>query len=253
MSELIFIGTSDAFGAGGRRQSGIVLRGDNGVGAPAPPGAILLDCSPTTGTGLASLGIARTSIDAIAVSHFHADHFGGIPQFLLASNFEDRRERPLDVVGPPGVEKRVFRVAAALGHDMSRGLHFPLRFREWPTGGGPVDVGAAEISTFAAQHQADTRPHSFVISWEGKQVVYSGDTGWYDALPERVGAPDLFVCECTFFDREFEFHLTYQTLLANRERFRAKRMILTHLSEEMTHRRGHLEFECADDGMTIAF
>ncbi len=251
MSELIFVGTSDAFGAGGRRQSGIVVRGD---GEP-DTGALLLDCSPTTGTGLATLGIPRASIDTIAVSHFHADHFGGIPQFLLASNFEDRRTHPLVIVGPPGVEERVLRVAAALGHTMEGVLQFPLplHFREWPDRGAAIEVGGATIETFAAQHQADTHPHSLIVHHEGSALVYSGDTGWYEELPERVGAPDLFVCECTFFEREFEFHLTYQRLLAERERFRAKRMILTHLSADMADRRGKLAFETADDGMRVTF
>ena len=48
MSEVIFVGTSDAFGAGGRRQSAIFARG--------PSGAALLDCGGTTNTGLSDLG-----------------------------------------------------------------------------------------------------------------------------------------------------------------------------------------------------
>ena len=47
MNEVVFIGTSDAFGAGGRRQSAILLR----TGA----GCALVDCGMTTGTGLCEL------------------------------------------------------------------------------------------------------------------------------------------------------------------------------------------------------
>ena len=71
MTELVFVGTSDAFGAGGRRQSAMVLR--------APHGAVLVDCGATTCTGLSAVGIPRAEIDAIVISHFHADHFGGVP------------------------------------------------------------------------------------------------------------------------------------------------------------------------------
>src|SRR5262245_63859222 len=63
MSEVVFVGTSDAFGAGGRRQSALVLR--------APNGGALLDCGTTTSTGLAALGIQRDEIDCILISHFH--------------------------------------------------------------------------------------------------------------------------------------------------------------------------------------
>ncbi len=247
MSELIFVGTSDAFGAGGRRQTAIVLR--------AGGGAILLDCAPTTGTGLAALQIARESIDAIAVSHFHADHFSGIPQFLLAAHFEDQRERALDIVGPPGIEDRVFELAHAMGHDLRRSLRYALRFREWPQGARreteALEVGPVEISTFSTVHQIETKPHALVVRWEDQHLVYSGDTGWFPELPTRVGEADLFVCECTFYDRDFEYHLNYRTFAQHASSFRCRRIVLTHFSEEMSHRRGALDFDCADDGMRI--
>ena len=47
MTEVRFIGTSDAFGAAGRRQSAILVRSETG--------ALLLDCGATTVTGLESL------------------------------------------------------------------------------------------------------------------------------------------------------------------------------------------------------
>jgi ribonuclease BN (tRNA processing enzyme) len=106
MSEIVFIGTSDAFGAGGRRQSAILMR--------APSGSVLLDCGTTTSTGLAALGIERNEIDAIVISHYHGDHFGGIPILLLAALYEDARTRPLRIVGPPGIEARVRQLADAM-------------------------------------------------------------------------------------------------------------------------------------------
>ena len=81
MNEVVFVGTSDAFGAGGRRQSAILVRG--------PRGTLLMDCGATTNTGLAELGVDRNEIETILISHFHGDHFGGIPLFLLAALYED--------------------------------------------------------------------------------------------------------------------------------------------------------------------
>src|SRR5678815_1982261 len=108
MSEVVFVGTSDAFGAGGRRQSAVLVR--------APQGGVLLDCGGTTATGLTALGIEREEIDAILISHFHGDHFGGIPLLLLASLYEDQRRKPLVIAGPPGIERRVHQLASALGY-----------------------------------------------------------------------------------------------------------------------------------------
>ena len=103
MSEVVFIGTSDAFGAGGRRQSAVFARGERG--------GMLLDCGATTNTGLRQLGIERDEVDVILVSHFHGDHFGGIPAFLYASLYTDHRTHPLEIVGPPEIEARVYQLA----------------------------------------------------------------------------------------------------------------------------------------------
>ena len=89
------------------------------------------------------------------------------------------------------------------------------------------------------------------VELDGKRIVFSGDTGWFDELPGFVRGADLFICECNFYDRDYEYHLNYQTLLARRDRFDVKRMILTHFSEEMAPLRGRCEFETADDGMKI--
>ena len=123
MSDVVFIGTSDAFGSGGRRQSATLVR--------APNGAFLLDCGMTTCTGLCDLGIERDEIDAILVSHFHADHFGGIPPFLLATIYEDSRRHPLRIAGPPGIQRWVHNLAATMGYAIEdREWLFEVRYTE---------------------------------------------------------------------------------------------------------------------------
>ena len=239
MNEVIFVGTSDAFGAGGRRQAALLVCGDDGN--------TLLDCAPTTVSGLRSLGVARETIDAIAISHFHADHFAGVPQFLLASHFEDGRSRPLVIGGPRGIEARIAHAARAMGHNMSRPLGYPVTYVEWDPG-AETAVGPLSIETFKTHHQEETCPHGLIARSAGKTLVYSGDTGWFDGLPETVNDADLFICECTFFERDFEFHLNYQTLRERRDAFQCERMVITHLGEEMLPHRGQLEIETVDDG-----
>lgn len=243
MNEVIFVGTSDAFGAGGRRQAAIVVRG--------PSGSVLLDCGATTPTGLAALGIPRQEIDAIVVSHFHADHFGGIPLYLLATLYEDRRRRPLRIAGPPGVEARVRAAAAALGHALEeREWPFPLQFQDLPAG-SEREVGPVRVRSFETHHQADASPHGLVVDTGAARVVYSGDTGWFDGLPSQVRGADLFICECTFVEPQFEYHLSYEELMARKGEFDCHRMVLTHLGEQMSARRGSCSIETADDGLVI--
>ncbi|HJU61621.1 MAG TPA: MBL fold metallo-hydrolase, partial [Candidatus Binatia bacterium] len=60
-----------------------------------------------------------------------------------------------------------------------------------------------------------------------------------------------FLCECSFYDQASPNHLSYKTLQENRSRLECKKLVLTHLGEEMLKRREQLEVACAEDGMTI--
>lgn len=243
MTEVTFIGTSDAFGAGGRRQSAILLR--------SSPGTVLLDCGTTTGTGLNALGIAREEIDAIFVSHFHADHFAGIPLLLLASLYEDRRRRPLVIAGPREVEARVRAAAEAMGHGIDRQKwSFPIEFREIPLDGS-AEIGPVRVQAFPAYHQPESLPHGLRVATPEHEIVYSGDTGWFEELPARVRGADLFISECTFYRHEFEYHLSYERILERSADLDCERLILTHLGEDMAARRGRLDVQTADDGLVL--
>jgi len=243
MSELVFVGTSDAFGAGGRRQSAILLR--------APGGSVLLDCGATTTTGLAELGIERAEIASVVVSHFHGDHFAGIPGLLLAALYEDERKELLRIAGPPGVEARVRALADAMGYGLhEREWSFPIAFQEM-SARGEVEVGPVRVAAFEVRHQPHTHPHGLRVSTGRERVAYSGDTGWFDELPRLVGDVDLFVCECTYHTESFGLHLSHAELLAHREEFSCGRLLLTHLGRDMVERRDELDFETADDGLVI--
>jgi len=243
MSEVVFIGTSDAFGAGGRRQAASLLR--------APNGGVLLDCGPTTSTGLCDLGIDRDEIDVIAISHFHGDHYGGIPSLLLAALYEDQRTKPLHVVGPSGIETRVRNLATALCYEVEeRDWTFPIHYREFGVGQA-IEAGPVRLDAFSTAHQAHTCPHGLVVDTGRERVAYSGDTGWFPDLPARVGEADLFVCECTYHSTQFDFHLNHELLVEHQREFECGRIVLTHLGSEMTHRRGQAAFETADDGHVV--
>lgn len=241
--EVHFIGTSDAFGAGGRRQSAFLLRDPNGN--------VLVDCGITTNTGLMAEDIRRDEIDAILISHFHADHFGGIPLFLLASLYEDQRRNPLVIAGPPGIEAKVTELAAAMGHPIpGRNWTFAIEYKELPAGRA-TEVGPANVTSFEVFHNKDVCPHGMQISLADRKIVYSGDTGWFDELPEYADGADLFVCECTYCTGGFEMHLNLELIEKERAGFNCERIILTHLGSAMSKARKEVPIDVADDGLRL--
>ena len=244
MTRVTFVGTSDAFGAGGRRQAAIFVE--------TASGGLLLDCAPTTGTGFAALGLTRDAVDAIAITHFHADHFAGIPQLLIGAQYEDNRRKPIAIAGPPGVEARVRAAARAVGLALeSHAFGFEIRFAEFAPG-RTLDLGLAKIDAFQTFHQPESVPHGLIVSTGSRRLAYSGDTGWFDELPDFARGADLCICECTFLEASFEYHLDYRTLVERADRFACERLVLTHLGTQMSPLRGRLELETADDGVTIA-
>jgi ribonuclease BN (tRNA processing enzyme) len=243
VSELVFIGTSDAFGAGGRRQSAVFVRGERG--------GMLFDCGATTNTGLSQLGLVRDEVDVILVSHFHGDHFGGIPAFLYAALYTDQRRHPIEIVGPPDIEARVHTLARAMGHHLDgRDWTFPVHFREIRPEQS-MNAGPAEIQAFATEHQPDSHPQGYRVTLGRDVIAYSGDTGWFEDLPRRIAGSDLFICECTLHRAQLDFHLSLQELREHRDDLDCGRLILTHLGEEMAQQRGQIEIETADDGLAL--
>ena len=73
----------------------------------SPEGSLLLDCGSTILASLNRHGLSAEQIDTVLLSHFHGDHFGGLPFLFLHYLYIEPRVRPLRIVGPPGVEDRV--------------------------------------------------------------------------------------------------------------------------------------------------
>ena len=72
--QLQFVGCGDAFGSGGRFNTCFHVTGARSN--------FLIDCGASSLPALKRLGIGRDDIDLILITHFHGDHFGGLP-FLL--------------------------------------------------------------------------------------------------------------------------------------------------------------------------
>lgn len=237
-----FVGSGDAFGSGGRFQACISLRSANTH--------VLLDCGTSSLIGLARLGLAPASIDAVLVSHLHGDHFGGIPFLVLDQQFT-RRERPLLLVGPAGLRDRVSQAMEVLFPGSSQvQRRFELHTVE-VTDRTPTRVGGLEITAYPVAHASGATSYGLRVVCEDKIIAYSGDTEWTDALIELADGADLFICEAYVFEKSVRYHLSYATLALHRSRLRCRRLVLTHMSTDMLNRRDEVDAELAEDGLTL--
>jgi ribonuclease BN (tRNA processing enzyme) len=239
-----FLGTGDNFGSGGRFQSCIVV--DTGRSS------YCIDCGASSLIAMKRAGISSASIDAIVISHLHADHFGGIPFLILDGQLISHREVPLIIAGPPGIRQRVLE-ALEVFYPGSAGIErkFSIEYRELPED-AITSVGDLAVRPVRVIHGSGAPAYALRLECAGKVIAYSGDTEWTDALKGIADGADLFVCECYFFEKQMKNHLNYRTLMAHRAELRCKRLLITHMSEDVLNRLGEVELETAYDGLEVS-
>jgi ribonuclease BN (tRNA processing enzyme) len=239
-----FLGSGDAFGSGGRLHTCIHVHSEDAT--------FLIDCGASSLIAMKRFGIDPASIDTVLVTHLHGDHFGGIPFLVLDAQFVSRRTRPLTVAGPPDLPRRVHDAMEVLFPGSSRvRRRFSLKLIELPEGEA-IDIGALTVTPYGVVHPSGAPAYALRVECGGKVVSYSGDTEWTDSLLRAAHGADLFVCEAYFFEKKVPYHLDYRTLMVHRAQLRCRRLILTHMSEDMLRRLGDVEVECAEDDKLLA-
>jgi ribonuclease BN (tRNA processing enzyme) len=238
-----FVGSGDAFGSGGRWQTCIHVSGEGQV--------LLVDCGATSLTALKAQGLEPNAVDAVAVSHLHGDHFGGLPFLILDGQFSGRTT-PLRVAGPPGIRARLAEAMEALfpGSSQVR-RRFEVEITELRADGTPARLGPAAVRGWEVVHACGAPPLALRVEFGGRSFAYSGDTQWTAALAEAADGTDLLAVEAYTFDRPVRYHLDYRTLQAHLGELRARRIVLTHMSADMLARLADAGTPAAYDGMTV--
>ncbi len=240
---LQFLGSGDAFGSGGRLQSCLYVETE--------PTRFLIDCGASALSAMKRFGVNPAHIDTILLTHMHGDHFGGIPFLIPEMQLISKRTKPLTLAGPPGFEAKI---RAAMELFFPGSSQMPLRFeldfvelfeRQ------PTPIGPLTVTAYPVQHSPGTNPHALRVDCGAKVIAYSGDTEWVEALLEVAQGADLFICETYFYDKKVKYHLDYQTLMAYRSKLGCKRLIVTHMHEDMLARLDSLETEWAEDGKQV--
>jgi ribonuclease BN (tRNA processing enzyme) len=238
-----FLGCGDAFGSGGRFQTCLDVH--------AGEARYLIDCGATALVAMKRFGVDPSLIDAILITHLHGDHFGGLPFFFLDAQLVARRTRPLVVAGPPGLAERTRATMEAFFPGSSTiEWRFGLQFVELPER-SETRLGSLVVTAYEVEHASGAPAYALRVACGEKVVAYSGDTEWTDALREAAHGADLFVCEAYTFDRKLRYHLDYRTLAAHRAELGCRRLVVTHLSDDLLGRLPALDVECAEDGKTI--
>ncbi len=234
------IGSSPAWPNPGSAHSGYLIEG---------PEKLLLDCGPGV------LGRLREteswpSIDAIAITHFHLDHWGDLVPWVWGSFYLSTNgpvPRPELWVQPGGME-----YLAALGERLGFQDMFERAFRltEYRPNES-FSTGALTVTPFRVPHYR-LETYAFRVENSTRSLAYSGDSAPCDELVEAARDTDLFVCEATLLrgdlDGEPRGHLSLDEAVDAFGRSGARKLLVTHRPHELPEPEG---YELAYDGLVL--
>ena len=217
------LGTGDAFGSGGRLQTCFHVA--------APGEGLLIDCGASVCIAMKRHGVDIDAVDAVLITHFHADHFAGLPFLLLESRIR-RRAKPLTIAGPEGIEDRVAGAMEVLFPGAGRAVPFPVRYVEYRPREF-VPVGTAHVGAFPVRHAPATSAHALRVEVAGRVIAFSGDTEWTDVLVDAARDSDIFLCEVSSLEPRGGIHLDFATLLHHRHAIECRRLVITHMGPDV--------------------
>jgi ribonuclease BN (tRNA processing enzyme) len=241
---LQFLGSGDAFGNGGRFNTCMLVESE--------AMRFLLDCGASSLIPMKRYGVSTNSIDTILITHLHADHFGGLPFFILDAQFSKRRT-PLTIAGPSGLRRRLPEAMDVFFPGSSKIVQeFDIRILELEPRVQAV-IGALAVTPYVVsdRHVRDSPSFALRVELAGRVLTYSGDADWCPELAEAAHEADLFVCEAYFYEKEIRYHINFKTLEKHLPEIRTKRVILTHMSSDMLARSDTIGYEMAEDGKIV--
>jgi ribonuclease BN (tRNA processing enzyme) len=208
----------------------------------------LLDCGPGVLPRLRAQE-GWPEVAAIAITHFHLDHWGDLVPWTWGGQYGPGRDAPRAALWvPPNGTGELHHFGNHFGTNGMFEEAFDLH--EYSEG-EPFEAAGFEVIPHRVLHY-DLLAFGFRASANGTVVGYSGDSGPNASLAEIARDADLFVCEATLLQPNPEGgtrgHLSADEALEASEAGGAKRLLLTHRPSERPLENG---FELARDGLEI--
>lgn len=169
---------------------------------------------------------ALEDIDAIALSHLHADHCLDLCGFYVVRKYRPAGSLPaLPVYGPAGTAERMKRA-----YDLKdkAGMTAEFDFRTYPE--DAFTIGPFEVTATTVDHPVDA--YGLRVSAGGRTLAYTGDTGPCRAAVDLAKGADILLAEASFLegaDNPPSVHLTGRQAAELATEAGAGRLVLTHV------------------------
>ncbi len=180
--------------------------------------------------------VGLLEVDAVVVSHMHADHFVDLFPYYYARVYGGPEPAPpLPLFVPPGATARI----RGLLSDAGAGPFLACYQVTEVEPGNSFEAGPLHVRTAPMTHPVPTLGLRFEA--EGESVAYSADTGPTDRLVELARGADVLLAEATWQEDGTAYppdlHLTARQAGEHARRAEVRSLILTHIQPSLVRER----------------
>ena len=208
---------------------------------------VLLDASGDAVHRMAEEHLDWPNLDSVWISHFHWDHFGGLPILLFAMKWSPQtqtRTKRLRIFGGEGLRKTLEQINSANNFQLAD-QSFPIEIFEIHSDETFELTPGVSAQALATPHKKESRAIR-IVDVDGKSLVYTADTGFSEELIPFCTGASLLLMECSFRqNKPVTTHLELADAMRIAAASRPERVVLTHLYPEWDH------FDVASDARTL--
>lgn len=173
--------------------------------------------------------------DVIWISHFHGDHFLGLPLMLLRF-WEEQRTKPLFILGPMGTRAKIWSAFDLAYPGFRERIAFPVTFQDVaPDTNG--ELFGVRWSTASTLHSASAPCLALRLDHNGIAVVYSGDGRSTPASELLAHNADLLIHEAYALEDVLPGHGTVARCLDTARQAMVRRLALVHVNRSVRAQR----------------
>jgi len=217
--KVLFLGVGEAFDENIANNSHLILSETR----------LLLDCGYSAAQPIFKYNPDPCFLDAIYVSHSHADHYFGIPA-LVVRMWEQKREKPLTIICRKGLKQKINSLIDYGYEGLRDKLMFGLNFIEVEKG---EQIKLNELALDFAPTEHPVPNLAVKVSNGRNSVCFSGDGMFTKEAEKLYNGSDLVIHEAYTLDNPPDGHACVKDLVDMALRNKVKCLALTHIQRDL--------------------
>src|SRR3989338_3482240 len=217
--KIISLGVGEAFDETLPNNSHLILSKTN----------LLLDCGYSIPPQMWKYNPSQSFLDAVYISHLHADHYLGLPA-LLKRMWEEKRKKPLTIICQKGAKVQIEKLIGFAYKGIAFKFEFKLNFIEAESR-QKIKFNEFWLSFAPTIHSVPNL--AIKITSKNKALCYSGDGMFTEETEKLYQNSDLVIHENYTFDEKLLNHACATELIEMAKKNNVKCLALTHIRRDI--------------------